>query len=144
MTLEDDEDAKGGGHAPIDEETRTAFETAVARRERRTREAHAKLRMRTLGMLPSSSRETGDAPGDEIDTRGEDESSFELPDEGTLGALLSGGEVLGRVDDLAARAAAAIEANKPKGRKDRWRRRRRGSHRHRNARVGGHHHRDGS
>ena len=115
MTLEDDEDAKGGGHAPIDEETRTAFETAVARRERRTREAHAKLRMRTLGMLPPSSRETGDAPGDEIDTRGEDESSFELPDEGTLGALLSGGEVLGRVDDLAARAAAAIEANKPKG-----------------------------
>jgi hypothetical protein len=66
-------------------------------------------------MLPSSSRETGDPRGDEIDTRGEDESSFELPDEGTLGALLSGGEVLGRVDDLAARAAAAIEANKPKG-----------------------------
>lgn len=112
--LEDDEDAKGGGHAPIDEEMRTAFETAVARRERRTREAHAKLRMRTLGMLPSSSRETGDPRGDEIDG-GEDESSFELPDEGTLGALLSGGEVLGRVDDLAARAAAAIEANKPKG-----------------------------
>ena len=43
------------------------------------------------------------------------DDSFELPDEGTLAALLSGGEVLGRVDDLAARAVAAIEANKPKG-----------------------------
>ena len=84
--------------------------------------------------------------GDEIDTRGEDESSFELPDEGTLGALLSGGEVLGRVDDLAARAAAAIEANKPKGAGRTEEDEVEGGviEGSLDARVGGHHHRDGS
>ena len=102
--------------------TRRSMRRRGRRSKRRWRDASGERARRTPSSAcePSacyrpSTRETGDPRGDEIDTRGEDESSFELPDEGTLGALLSGGEVLGRVDDLAARAAAAIEANKPKG-----------------------------
>ena len=101
----DDDDDDGGEK---NDDARITFEAAVSRRERRVREAHARLRVRTLRGGKNNPRAVSN-PGPS------DDDSFELPDDGTLAALLSGGQVLGRVDDLAARAAAAIEANRPKG-----------------------------